>query len=61
MGVTSLKIIGDKVIAAKITGNLDFYCLRSCFENGQGSDWNFTSVYRRSEYLWPDRIACNKI
>ncbi|KAF5297711.1 hypothetical protein FQA39_LY12042 [Lamprigera yunnana] len=47
VGVTSVKIIGSHVIAARLYGTLDFLRLQS-YSQGRPIDWNFTCAYRRT-------------
>ncbi|KAB0798454.1 hypothetical protein PPYR_09447 [Photinus pyralis] len=47
IGVTSVKIIGSHVIAARLYGTLDFLQLQS-YSHGRPIDWNFTCAYRRT-------------
>lgn len=68
IGVTSLKLIGSRVIVAKLNGSIDFLQLQS-YSQGRQIDWGFTSAYRRSKcYLsWfntvkitqPESRVCN--
>ncbi|KAL1513489.1 hypothetical protein ABEB36_002893 [Hypothenemus hampei] len=46
-GVTNVKLIGSKVIAARLCGSIDFLQLQS-FNQGRPVDWNFTCAYRRT-------------
>ncbi|KAJ4442079.1 hypothetical protein ANN_11945 [Periplaneta americana] len=45
-GITSVKIIGNRVVAAKLTGSVDFLELES-YSHGRQMDWGFTA-YRRT-------------
>ncbi|GLH11360.1 F-box/WD repeat-containing protein 7 [Gryllus bimaculatus] len=45
IGITAVKIIGNRVVAAKLSGAVDFFELES-FSQGQPTDWGFT--YRRT-------------
>lgn len=47
VGITSVKIIGNRVVAAKLSGVVDFLELES-YSYGRQMDWGFTA-YRRSE------------
>lgn len=47
VGITSVKIIGNRVVAAKLSGSVDFLELES-YSHGRQMDWGFTA-YRRSE------------
>lgn len=47
VGVTSIKVIASRVIAARLYGSLDFLQLQT-FSQGRPIDWNFTSAYRRT-------------
>lgn len=49
MGVTAVKLVGSRVIVAKLNGSLDFLQLQS-YSHGREIDWGFTSAYRRSTY-----------
>jgi hypothetical protein len=42
-----VKIIGNRVVAAKLSGSVDFLELES-YSHGRQMDWGFTA-YRRSE------------
>lgn len=57
VGITSVKIIGNRVVAAKLSGSVDFLELES-YSHGHQMDWGFTA-YRRSE-LHQD-CACNSV
>lgn len=46
-GVTHVKLASDKVIAARLSGRIDFYRLET-YTQGKHIDWNFTSAYRRT-------------
>lgn len=46
-GVSHLKMIGSKVIAARLCGTLDFFQLQT-YNQGRPIEWNFTSAYRRT-------------
>lgn len=45
IGITHVKVIGNRVVAAKLSGAVDFLELKS-FSQGQPTDWGFT--YRRT-------------
>lgn len=47
VGITSVKIVGSRVIAARLCGTLDFLQLQT-YNQGRPIDWNFTSAYRRT-------------
>lgn len=47
VGVTSVKIVGSRVVAARLYGTLDFLQLQS-YSQGRPIDWNFTCAYRRT-------------
>ncbi|KAK4879556.1 hypothetical protein RN001_007702 [Aquatica leii] len=47
VGVTSIKMIGSHVVAARLYGTLDFLQLQS-YSQGRPIDWNFTCAYRRT-------------
>ncbi|EFN85276.1 sterol regulatory element-binding protein cleavage-activating protein [Harpegnathos saltator] len=46
LGITAVKLIGSRVVAAKLNGTLDFLQLES-YSEGHQIDWGFTS-YRRT-------------
>jgi hypothetical protein len=46
-GVTHVKLASDKVVAARLSGRIDFYRLETYTQNKK-IDWNFTSAYRRT-------------
>ncbi|PNF43351.1 hypothetical protein B7P43_G14464 [Cryptotermes secundus] len=46
VGVTAVKIIGNRVVAAKLSGSVDFLELKS-YSHGRQMDWGFTA-YRRT-------------
>ncbi|XP_022907413.1 sterol regulatory element-binding protein cleavage-activating protein [Onthophagus taurus] len=46
-GVTSVKMIGSRVIAARLHGTIDFLQLQS-YNQGRAIDWNFSCAYRRT-------------
>lgn len=46
-GVTHVKLSSDKVVAARLSGHIDFYRLET-YTQGRHIDWNFTSAYRRT-------------
>lgn len=48
-GVTAVKLVGNRVVAARLSGFLDFLVLES-YSRGRPIDWGFTA-YRRSMYL----------
>ncbi|KFB47933.1 hypothetical protein ZHAS_00015995 [Anopheles sinensis] len=48
-GVTNIKLTGDRVIAARLSGRIDFFRLET-YTQGRQIDWGFTSAYRRSMY-----------
>nr|CAI5846666.1 unnamed protein product [Callosobruchus analis] len=45
-GVTHVKMIGPKVVAARLCGTLEFFQLQT-YSQGRVVDWNFTCAYRR--------------
>jgi hypothetical protein len=47
VGITSVKIIGNRVVAAKLSGSVDFLELVS-YSHGCQMDWGLTA-YRRSK------------
>lgn len=46
-GVTNVKIVGSRIIAARLCGSLDLLQLQT-FNQGRPVDWNFTCAYRRT-------------
>lgn len=46
LGISVVKLVGSRVVAAKLNGTVDFLQLES-YSEGQQIDWGFTS-YRRS-------------
>ncbi|XP_058827958.1 sterol regulatory element-binding protein cleavage-activating protein [Topomyia yanbarensis] len=46
-GVTNIKLAGDKVIVARLSGRIDFLRLET-YTQGRQIDWGFTSAYRRT-------------
>ncbi|XP_055531679.1 sterol regulatory element-binding protein cleavage-activating protein [Wyeomyia smithii] len=46
-GVTNIKLTGDKVIVARLSGRIDFLRLET-YTQGRQIDWGFTSAYRRT-------------
>uniref|UniRef100_A0A182N3C3 Sterol regulatory element-binding protein cleavage-activating protein n=1 Tax=Anopheles dirus TaxID=7168 RepID=A0A182N3C3_9DIPT len=46
-GVTNIKLTGDRVIAARLSGRIDFFRLET-YTQGRQIDWGFTSAYRRT-------------
>lgn len=49
-GVTHIQLSGDRVVAARLSGKIDFLRLET-HTQGRQIDWNFTSAYRRSNFL----------
>ncbi|KAG8239294.1 hypothetical protein J437_LFUL019075 [Ladona fulva] len=47
VGITSVKIIGNRVVAAKLSGSIDFFELES-YRKGKQMDWGFNSYHRRT-------------
>ncbi|KAI4464852.1 sterol regulatory element-binding protein cleavage-activating protein [Holotrichia oblita] len=47
VGVTSVKIVGSRVVAARLYGSIDILQLQS-FTHGRPIDWNFSIAYRRT-------------
>lgn len=47
IGVTSVKLVGSRVIVARLYGTLDLLQLQT-YNQGKPIDWNFTSAYRRT-------------
>ncbi|KAL9694647.1 hypothetical protein quinque_013932 [Culex quinquefasciatus] len=45
--VTNIKLTGDKVVAARLSGRIDFLRLET-YTQGRQIDWGFTSAYRRT-------------
>lgn len=48
-GVTHLHLSGNRVVAARLSGRIDFLRLES-YNQGRHIDWGFTSAYRRSKF-----------
>lgn len=48
-GISAVKLIGSRIVTAKLNGSIDFLQLES-YSEGQQIDWGFTS-YRRSKYF----------
>lgn len=46
-GVTHIRLASDKVVAARLSGRVDFLRLET-YTQGRHIDWNFTSAYRRT-------------
>ncbi|XP_050301883.1 sterol regulatory element-binding protein cleavage-activating protein [Anthonomus grandis grandis] len=46
-GVTHVKMIGSRVVAARLCGSLDFMQLQT-YNQGRPIDWNFSNAYRRT-------------
>ncbi|XP_035792380.1 sterol regulatory element-binding protein cleavage-activating protein-like [Anopheles albimanus] len=46
-GITGIKLTGDRVIAARLSGRIDFFRLET-YTQGRQIDWGFTSTYRRT-------------
>lgn len=42
-----MKVVGSRVVAARLQGTLDFLQLQS-YSQGRPIDWNFTCAYRRT-------------
>ncbi|KAK9879461.1 hypothetical protein WA026_006532 [Henosepilachna vigintioctopunctata] len=47
VGITHIKILGSRVVAARLFGTLDFFMLQT-YNQGRPIDWNFTVAYRRT-------------
>lgn len=47
-GVTHLHLAGNRVVATRLSGRVDFLRLES-YTQGRHIDWGFTAAYRRSE------------
>ncbi|KAL9692071.1 hypothetical protein quinque_016506 [Culex quinquefasciatus] len=45
--VTNIKLTGNKVVAARLSGRIDFLRLET-YTQGRQIDWGFTSAYRRT-------------
>lgn len=56
-GVTNLKLAGNRVVAARLSGRVDFLRLES-YTQGRQIDWGFTSAYRRSKSTRGE-VNCN--
>lgn len=50
IGISAVKFVGSRVVAAKLSGSVDFLQLES-YSEGQQIDWGFTS-YRRSRFVY---------
>lgn len=48
-GVTNIKLVGDKVVAVRLSGRIDFLRLET-YTQGRQIDWGFTSTVRRCKY-----------
>lgn len=46
-GITHINLAGNRVIAARLSGRIDFLRLET-YNQGRHIDWGFTSAYRRS-------------
>ncbi|KAJ8926743.1 hypothetical protein NQ314_020860 [Rhamnusium bicolor] len=46
-GISNIKVVGAKVIAARLCGTLELFQLQT-FNQGRPIDWNFTCAYRRT-------------
>ncbi|CAH0556664.1 unnamed protein product [Brassicogethes aeneus] len=46
-GISHLKIVGSKIVAARLCGSLDLFHLQT-YNQGRPVDWNFTCAYRRT-------------
>lgn len=47
-GVTHLHLTGDRLVAARLNGRIDFLRLET-YNQGRQIDWGFMSAYRRSK------------
>ncbi|XP_071451860.1 sterol regulatory element-binding protein cleavage-activating protein, partial [Hetaerina americana] len=47
VGITSVMIIGNRVVAAKLSGSIDFFELES-YRKGKQINWSFNSYHRRT-------------
>lgn len=56
-GVTHLHLAGNRVVATRLSGRVDFLRLES-YTQGRHIDWGFTAAYRRSELAWTQRRWC---
>lgn len=58
-GVTNIKLVGDKVVAVRLNGRIDFLRLET-YTQGRQIDWGFTSTVRRCKYicLWEMSEEC---
>lgn len=48
-GITHLHLSGDRVVASRLSGRIDFLRLET-YNQGRQIDWGFMSAYRRSKY-----------
>lgn len=46
-GITHLHLSGDRLVAARLNGRIDFLRLET-YNQGRQIDWGFMSAYRRS-------------
>lgn len=46
-GITNVHLTGNRVIAARLSGRIDFLRLET-YNKGRHIDWGFTTAYRRS-------------
>lgn len=47
-GITHLHLSGDRLVAARLSGRIDFLRLET-YNQGRQIDWGFMSAYRRSK------------
>lgn len=47
IGISYLKIVGSKIVAARLYGTLEVFQLQT-YNHGRPVDWNFTCAYRRT-------------
>lgn len=57
-GVTHVHLAGNRVVAMRLSGRVDFLRLES-YTQGRHIDWGFTAAYRRSE--WHFVVECDAI
>lgn len=49
-GITHLHLSGDRLVAARLSGRIDFLRLET-YNQGRQIDWGFMSAYRRSKCI----------
>lgn len=52
-GITHLHLSGDRLVAARLNGRIDFLRLET-YNQGRQIDWGFMSAYRRSKHILVD-------